>query len=43
MLKVGDNAPDFELLNSDEQPVKLADFHGRRFVLFFFSKAGTSG
>ena len=43
MLKVGDNAPDFELLDSEEQPVKLPDFRGHRFVLFFYPKAGTSG
>ena len=32
MLKVGDNAPDFELLNSEEQPVKLSNFRGQRFA-----------
>ena len=43
MLNVGDTAPDFELLASDEQPVKLSDFRGQRLVLFFYPKAGTSG
>jgi peroxiredoxin Q/BCP len=43
MLKVGDKAPDFELLDSNEEPVKLSDFRGQRFVLFFYPKAGTSG
>ena len=43
MLKVADVAPDFELLDSEGQPVKLSDFRGRRLVLFFYPKAGTSG
>ncbi|MGD2077501.1 MAG: thioredoxin-dependent thiol peroxidase [Chloroflexota bacterium] len=43
MLNVGDKAPEFELLDSNEQPVKLADFRGQRMVLFFYPKAGTSG
>ena len=43
MLNVGESAPDFELLDSDEQTVKLSDFRGKRFVLFFYPKAGTSG
>jgi peroxiredoxin Q/BCP len=43
MLNVGDTAPDFELLNSEEKPVKLSDFRGKRLVLFFYPKAGTSG
>jgi peroxiredoxin Q/BCP len=42
-LNVGDTAPDFELLDSEGQPVKLSDFHGRRLVLFFYPKAATSG
>lgn len=43
MLKVADKAPDFELLDSEGQPVKLSDFRGQRLVLFFYPKAGTSG
>ncbi len=43
MLEVGQTAPDFELLNSEGQPVKLSDFRGQRLVLFFYPKAGTSG
>ena len=43
MLEVGASAPDFELLNSKEEPVKLSDFRGQRVVLFFYPKAGTSG
>jgi peroxiredoxin Q/BCP len=43
MLNIGDVAPDFELLDSDEKPVKLSDFRGQRIILFFYPKAGTSG
>ncbi len=43
MLNVADVAPEFELLDSEGQPVKLSDFRGRRLVLFFYPKAGTSG
>ena len=43
MVNVGDKAPDFELLNSAEEPVRLSDFRGQRVVLFFYPKAGTSG
>lgn len=39
MLKVGDQAPDFELLNQDEKAVHLSDFRGQKVVLFFFPKA----
>ena len=43
MLNVGDIAPDFVLLNSEREAVKLSDYQGKRVVLFFYPKAGTSG
>jgi len=43
MLNIGDEAPGFELLDSDGKPVKLSDFRGQRVILFFYPKAGTSG
>jgi peroxiredoxin Q/BCP len=43
MLTVGDDAPDFELLNSAGQPVRLSDYRGQRVILFFFPKADTPG
>jgi peroxiredoxin Q/BCP len=43
MLNIGDKAPEFELLNAEEDLVKLSDFLGQRVILFFYPKAGTSG
>ena len=43
MLNIGDEAPGFELLDSDEKSVNLADYRGQRVILFFYPKAGTSG
>jgi peroxiredoxin Q/BCP len=42
-LKVGDKAPDFSVLNQDEQTVSLSDFTGKKLVLFFYPKASTPG
>ena len=43
MLKTGDKAPDFKLKSDDGKDVSLADFRGKRMILFFFPKANTSG
>jgi len=43
MLKVGDKAPEFLLKADDGKEVSLADFRGKRVLLFFFPKANTSG
>jgi len=43
MPAVGTVAPDFELMNQDNQPVRLSDYRGKRVVLFTFSRAGTMG
>lgn len=42
-LQAGDTAPDFELVSDENEPVKLSDYRGKRVVLFFYPKAGTSG
>ncbi len=42
-LKPGDVAPSFELLDQDGQPVKLADYQGRKVLLYFYPKADTPG
>jgi peroxiredoxin len=36
MLKVGDVAPDFALMNQDKQVVKLSDLRGKKVVLLFY-------
>ena len=35
-LKVGDAAPDFELMNQEKQPVKLSSFRGKKKVVLLF-------
>jgi thioredoxin-dependent peroxiredoxin len=43
-LKVGDKAPDFELVGSDGKTYKLSDFKGKQpVVLAWFPKADTPG
>src|SRR5437764_9590909 len=43
MIGEGEKAPDFELRNQDDEPVRLADFAGRNVVLYFYPKADTPG
>ena len=43
MLKVGDEAPDFTLPNSDNKSLSLSDFSGKKLILWFFPKASTPG
>jgi peroxiredoxin Q/BCP len=43
MPRIGDTAPDFELLNQDGRPVRLSDYYGQKVVLFVFPKANTMG
>ena len=40
-LQVGDQAPDFTLLNTEAKEVSLADFAGKKVVLHFFPLAFT--
>ncbi|ARV06013.1 thioredoxin-dependent thiol peroxidase [Polaribacter sp. SA4-10] len=42
-LKVGDNAPQFEAKDQEGNTVKLADYAGKKLVLFFYPKASTPG
>ncbi|MGQ0552936.1 MAG: peroxiredoxin [Planctomycetota bacterium] len=43
MLKVGDKAPDFHVLDHEGRPVSLASFAGQRVLVWFYPKADTPG
>ena len=43
MLKIGDIAPDFTLLDSEGRAHKLSDYLGRKIVLYFYPKDNTPG
>ena len=42
-LHAGDQAPNFNLSDQDEKDVNLADFKGRKLLLYFYPKADTPG
>ena len=42
-LKVGQKAPDFKINDQDGNPVTLAEFKGKKLVLFFYPKDMTPG
>lgn len=42
-LKVGDSAPDFTLLNQENQVKALRDYRGKTLVLYFYPKDATPG
>ncbi len=42
-LKVGDKAPDFSALDQDGNTITLADYEGKKLVVFFYPKASTPG
>jgi peroxiredoxin Q/BCP len=42
-LGPGDPAPDFSLLDQQGERVKLADFRGRKVLVYFYPKADTPG
>lgn len=43
MLKLGDKAPDFSLMNQDGSEIRLSDFRGKKVVLYFYPKDNTPG
>jgi len=43
MLSVGDAAPSFELTSDADEVVRLAQFQGKRVLLYFYPKADTPG
>ena len=42
-LKTGQKAPDFTVMNDKGEKVKLADFKGKKVVLYFYPKDDTPG
>lgn len=42
-LSPGDAAPEFTLPDADGEPVSLADYRGRRVVVYFYPAASTPG
>lgn len=42
-LKVGDSAPDFSATTTDGSQVRLADYRGRKLVLYFYPMDDTPG
>jgi thioredoxin-dependent peroxiredoxin len=42
-LSPGDRAPEFTLLDADGKPVSLADYTGRRVIVYFYPAASTPG
>jgi thioredoxin-dependent peroxiredoxin len=42
-LAVGDKAPDFRLVDQQGRTVRLADFAGRKLLVYFYPRADTPG
>ena len=42
-LQAGADAPPFTLLDQSGAPVSLADYRGRKVLVFFYPKADTGG
>jgi len=42
-LKAGDKAPEFKVKDQDGIERSLADYHGKRLVVFFYPRANTPG
>ncbi len=43
MIKIGDKAPPFKLLNDAGETISLKDFAGKQVILYFYPKDMTSG
>jgi peroxiredoxin Q/BCP len=43
MIEPGDPAPSFQLPDQDGRPVRLADYSGKRLIVYFYPKAFTPG
>ncbi len=40
---IGQTAPDFALTSDGGELIRLADFRGKKVVLYFYPRAGTKG
>lgn len=43
MLEVGKIAPEFTLLNQDNEEISLSDYRGKKVILYFYPKDNTPG
>lgn len=43
MLKLGDKAPDFSLMNQEGAVIRLSDYQGKKVILYFYPKDNTPG
>ena len=43
MLEIGKKAPDFTLLNQDNESMSLSDFKGKKIILYFYPRDSTPG
>ena len=41
--KIGEKAPDFELMNQNGEMIKLSDYKGKKVALYFYPKDSTPG
>ena len=42
-MNIGDKAPDFTLLDKNNNPISLSNFTGKKVVLYFYPKDNTPG
>ena len=42
-LKIGDNAPDFCVINENNDKISLSNFKGKKLILYFYPKDSTPG
>ncbi len=42
-LKIGDMAPDFEMVSDEGETIRLSQFHGKKVIVWFYPKDDTRG
>tara|TARA_B100000530_G_scaffold129905_1_gene81105 strand:+ start:179 stop:313 length:135 start_codon:yes stop_codon:yes gene_type:complete len=43
LLEVGNKAPDFDLLNQNDETISLSKLKGQKVIIWFYPKANTPG